>query len=273
MKLADTYNLKAIFPEVARQWNPTKNGKLTPDKVTPNSPKKVWWLCARCHEWQARIAKRSKRGDGCPQCSSRTATRRHNLLILNPDIAFQWHPFKNGDLTPDKVTPVSWKKVWWLCDKGHEWIDRIKERVNGNTCPYCFGIDAIKEYNLSSYHPAVAAQWHPTKNSGLTPEDVTPGSTKKVWWVCEKGHEWKTSIANRSYGSGCHYCAGLIASKENNLLKVYPDIARQWHPTKNGKLSPEKVTSGTDKKVWWRCDKGHEWIASIACRSAGTSCP
>jgi hypothetical protein len=32
--------------------------------------------------------------------------------------------------------------------------------------------------------PAVARQWHPTKNGALRPRDVVAGSHRVVWWKC-----------------------------------------------------------------------------------------
>jgi hypothetical protein len=63
-------------------------------------------------------------------------------------------------------------------------------------------------YNLKKINPKLAKQWHPTKNGNLTPKDCTPNSNKKVWWICDKGHDWSAKIYNRSHGSGCPYCSG-----------------------------------------------------------------
>ena len=70
-------------------------------------------------------------------------------------------------------------------------------------------------YNLKALFPGLAKQWHPTKNGKLTPDAVTPGSNKKVWWICDKGHEWKTAVKNRRRGSGCHYCAVNKQKRKN----------------------------------------------------------
>ena len=56
-------------------------------------------------------------------------TDKYNLLAVQPGIAEQWHPVKNGDLTPKNVLPYSNKKVWWVCSKGHEWEARINNRT------------------------------------------------------------------------------------------------------------------------------------------------
>ena len=137
MKLSENYNFKALYPEVANQWHPTKNGGLTPDKVAPYSNKKAWWMCDRGHEWETVIFNRS-RGRGCPHCYQIGLMKRRNSKPPPPNIAKQWHPEKNGLLTPDKVTWCSRKKVWWQCNKGHEWEAVIITRVfNKSGCPYC----------------------------------------------------------------------------------------------------------------------------------------
>ena len=35
-------------------------------------------------------------------------------------------------------------------------------------------------------------------------------------------------------------------------LTPYPHLVKEWHPTKNGDLTPKDVTYGSNKKVWWR---------------------
>ena len=97
-------------PELVDEWHPTKNGELTPGSISFGSVKKVWWRCARGHEWEASPNNRSK-GQGCPYCSGRRALVGFNdLATVEPDIAATWHPAKNGDLTPDQVTRGSHKR-------------------------------------------------------------------------------------------------------------------------------------------------------------------
>jgi len=47
--------------------------------------------------------------------------------------------------------------------------------------------------SLAEVNPELAKQWHPTKNGILSPYDVKPNSSMKIWWKCQKGddHEWK----------------------------------------------------------------------------------
>ena len=200
-------------------------------------------------------------------------TEEYNLKAVNPSLASQWHPTKNDTLRPKDVTPMSNKKVWWKCAEGHEWTTTIANGSKGQGCPDCGRTRVSKEYNLEVANKNVAAQWHPTKNGTLSPKDVTPGSTKKVWWICDKGHEYQARVYNRSKGRGCPYCVGRAVCADNSLQTINPSLAAQWHPKKNGNLSPNDVTPHSNKKVWWFCDNGHEWKALINSRSIGVGCP
>ena len=128
------------YPHLVKEWHPTKNGKFTPNDFSYGSNKKVWWLCPKDHSYDSSIYSRSKRKTGCPFCSGRRVGKDNNLLFLFPDIAKEWHPTKNGDLTPKTITSKSGKKVWWLCSKKHHWEAVVKNRTQNKTgCPYCSG--------------------------------------------------------------------------------------------------------------------------------------
>ena len=133
------------------------------------------------------------------------------------------------------------------------------------------------EHNLAKLHPNLAKEWHPKKNDDLTPYDVSPGTNQKVWWKCLKNpkHEWQATVYSRANGRGCPYCANQKVGEDNNLEFLYPDLAKEWHPTKNGMLKPSDVTPGSGQKVWWKCLKKpkHEWPATVANRAKGSGCP
>ena len=157
----------------------------------------------------------------------------------------------------------------------HSWKASVSNRVKGKGCPYCSGQKVLSGYNdLASQSPSLAAQWHPEKNNGLLPDHVTIHSGKRVWWRCERGHTWQATVASRSAGIGCPFCSNRqILLGFNDLATVDPNLARQWHPSKNGYLTPYHVTIGSNKKIWWLCEKGHEWCTTVASRSQGTGCP
>ncbi len=268
-------SLAIVNPQVAAEWHPTKNASLLPEYVSVHSNKKVWWQCEKNHEWQAVINSR-KNGVGCPYCTGKLAiVGSTDLATVNPKIASQWHPTQNGTLTPQDVTASSNKKVWWQCEKKHEWQTQVSHRTNGGNCPICSGREVLVGYNdLATINPKLASEWHPTKNADLKASDVTCGSDKKVWWQCDKRHEWQAVISSRKFGYGCPFCAGQkIIVGENDLETVNPELAAEWHPTKNGKLLPSDVMVGSHEKVWWLGKCGHEWEAIIYSRNAGRGCP
>ncbi len=208
----------------------------------------------------------------------RTLAKEGSLAALRPDIAAEWNWEKNGDLRSEEVTVGSGKKVWWKCKEGHEWEARVDSRTcNDCGCPYCAGKLPIPgETDLATMRPEVAAEWNWEKNGELRPEDFAVCSNKKVWWKCKEGHEWEATVKNRTRkDSGCPYCVGkLPIVGETDLATLRPDIAAEWNWEKNGELRPENVTVGSHRKVWWRCNEGHEWEATVKNRTRKDSgCP
>ena len=118
------------------------------------------------------------------------------------------------------------------------------------------------------------------------------GSTKNVWWLLPYDvpatgkHfdlEWKSSVYKRSAGEDCPYLAGKRVLKGfNDLETKAPDLAKEWHPTKNGVLRPSDVTYRSGRKVWWFLPYDDtvtgkhfdfEWEATIDKRFNGSGCP
>ena len=258
------------------QWHQEKNGTLTPDMVSYGSQQKVWWRCAQGHEWQSAPYARTTRGSGCPYCAGKRIAPGMALDAQYPDIAAQWHDTKNAALTPGQVLPGSHRSVWWQCDQGNEWKALVKSRVEGSGCPVCANRKVIPgENDLGTSAPELAKQWHPTKNGSLRPEHVISGSTRKVWWRCSRGHEWQATIHSRVTGRGCPVSTGkTISPGENDLQSYDPELAKQWLQEKNGTLKPDMVSIYSNRRVWWRCVRGHEWQSAISARTTAKSgCP
>ena len=264
--------LDKTHPNLVKEWHPTKNGDLYPTNVTHGSNKKVWWKCQKGsdHEWQDSISHRSS-GRGCSVCSGYKVVNSNCLLTTHPQLAKEWHPELNDQLSPADVTFGSNRKVWWKCSKGddHEWKASISNRARlGRGCAVCAGRKVVGSNCLSTTHPDLILEWHPTKNNTLNPRDFVGGSNTKVWWKCDEGddHEWQTKISNRAISNrSCPVCSGKKVVYSNSLKNVYPQLANELHPQKNGNLTADKIYAGGKKLYWWKCDKGddHEWEADI----------
>ena len=422
-------NLLVCFPDVGKELDEKKSGLKAID-ITPSSGKNAWWICPEGHSYQSRVANRTKLGTGCKYCgtennSPRAVSDEYNLAFDYPNIAIEWHPKKNGDLTPNMFTSGSKKVVWWSCKEGCEWQAQINSRTSGRGCPYCSGNKVGFGNDLNSLSPEVASEWDYEKNHPKRPEEFTNGSNQKAWWVCSKGHSWEAAIGSRTgNGRGCPQCTNqssraeirllsefrylfpssqsrmkiegreadifveelnlvveydgahwhkgkelkdkektdffeslgkrvirvrehplssvsrncvkvnndIFSNKselykvfsfvlanfsaaiqkekfvsirqylnssdfqndaeykkylsyfpspfpEHSLQELFPDVAREWHSTKNTPLTPRHFTSKNDAVVWWMCGSGHEWEAPIRNRTpsknkpTGSGCP
>lgn len=419
MKLCADNSLAQMRPDIAKQWHPQKNAPLTPNDVVAGGSKKVWWICKHGHEWQAMIGSRVIKGTGCPKCSLQTSrieiavyteldvlfndvvwrekikeyecdiyihdnkigveidgvywhsrkpkqelaksvaleaegiqlfrlrenglpllserdvsykNSEHEFLVVSrlvnsllkhakltneqyaklsdylegqglvnekqyrklvanlpapppgqsladkcPEIAKEWAYDLNAPLSPEHFLPQANKKVWWRCENGHVWKTTLNTRVCQSTgCPACPRpfIKVTDKRNLAVLNPVLAKEWHSEKNGDLSPEDVRPKSNIKIWWQCNHGHEWQTTVSSRATGSGCPYCYGRYASKTNNLASKYPELLKEWDREKNKGLNPSEFTPHVNKKVWWQCRNGHSWQATIYNRAKNKSgCP
>ena len=87
----------------------------------------------------------------------------------------------------------------------------------------------IEKNSLSSQHPDIAAEWNYEKNTLLTPQMISYGSGKKVWWKCSCGHEWQSTVSNRVLGNGCPYCSNQkVLPGFNDLATTHPNLVKEW---------------------------------------------
>lgn len=285
-------SLAVAFPRLGRHWHPTKNGTRTLDQLARRSDQPAWWRCPSNpdHAWEARLETWFQSRGGCSFCASSSVAPARSLAFRYPKVAAEWHPTKNGKLTPEDVAAHSAKKVWWRCRRrpSHVWAAPVAGRVRGaesrsRGCPFCAYRKRSTDNSLAARLPAVAAQWHPTKNGPLRPDQVGVSSTQRVWWHCSQGpdHVWSATILSRthqSFSRGCPFCARHRVSVTNSLARHAPAIAAQWHPTRNGALTPDHVDAHADARVWWRCPEGpdHEWAGPVCHRTREekpTGCP
>lgn len=75
--------LATNYPEIAKEWHPTKNDNTISFDVVYGSNKKVWWQCSKNskHIWRTAVRKRTVRGDGCPFCSQSKGEKEINKIL------------------------------------------------------------------------------------------------------------------------------------------------------------------------------------------------
>jgi len=302
--------------------------------VMANSNKKVWWKCDKGHEWQAVIASRNK-GRGCPYCSGQKVLIGVNeLQTVNPTLVKEWNYEKNNGLTPMDVMANSHIKVWWKCDKGHEWQARVQHRNNGRGCPVCnserttsfpeyaiayylekYGLEIIhsyreKGYELDNYIPSkkIAIEydgfyWHQNRikedieknkkcvEDGIRLYRIREGlpslNDTSIDFVVQENQKDLSKILKAVLNEIMEIDVDVdlerdtiaidnlreYTEKEKSILFSNPKLASQWNYEKNENLKPEHFAANSNKKVWWKCEKGHEWQATIDNRNNGNGCP
>lgn len=105
------------------------------------------------------------------------------------------------------------------------------------------------------------------------------GNNKHLEWHCLKsecGEIFKISWNNILHNEGCSYCTGRQVGLSNCLATKNPELAKEWHPTKNGELTPYDITCGNSKiYIWWQClvNPKHIWRSKVLNRTNGNGCP
>ena len=268
--------LSVKCPELFEQLCPIKNTHIDISKLTHSSHKMVYWVCSKGHEWEASPNSRraTRIGDSvkkCPYCVHQRISPEMCLATLYPEVAKMWH--KDNKKTAYEVFPFSRTKYMWLCPKGHTWQSSISNVSRNKSCPICSNHLLIRENSFGTLYPDLAKEWS-TKNE-LTPFDYSPKSGKKVWWVCSKNHEWKTSVACRTLQKyGCLHCGRMsaheklkIAKINNSLAEKHPILMKEWDWDKNKDIDPYNINRCAKIRVWWKCKKGHSWQTIVGGRT------
>lgn len=241
-------------PDLIKYWDYEKNKEigLDPDAVSTGSGKKAYWKCENNHSYEREIGKQVKANASCPFCA-------HKYIKDIPELKVMYDNEKN-ELSMDKVTVQSVRKVWWKCENGHSFLDAAVYVMNRKKkCQLCDN-EFIKDI------PELTEMYDVEKN--LTPLDgITTGSGKKVWWKCKKGHEFSCAPSNMIRRvHKCHIC-------KHQYIKDIPELVAEFDFEKNT-IPLETITTGMDHRIHWKCKKGHEWCTSPHNRVRGKSgCP
>lgn len=345
-------SLEVLIPRLAREWDQERNGSLNPSDVRPGSIKKAWWKCVSGHHWQATIGSRSA-GRGCPVCAGRTVHADNSLATRCPDLAKEWHPHLNDDMTPDDVVAGTQRKVWWQCKRNssHAWQASVQQRVRSNSgCPFCNAGSATSMTELRVYAELSClfdrVEFR-TKLNGMECDVFVPEAKIAIeidggYWHKHKAdkdllknerikaagihlfrfresnlplltdHDVHYQSPKATFAdlrnlvekiSTTHTLTDLQKDKLKDYLKrddvandalfmelldrlpkpfpgkslaeVNPELASEWHPSKNGNLAPDAVNVSSHHKAWWICKANplHQWEADISSRTNGSGCP
>jgi len=246
-------DLATLNKELAAQadgWDPTT--------VLIGSGLKLAWKCPLGHKFTASVYSRTSNSNrGCPTCAGKQILIGFNdLQTTHPEVAAEADGWD-----PTTVSKGSAVRRAWKCAYGHRWQSNVATRASRKRgCPICAGQQVQTGFNdLATTHPELSKQalgWDPTTKS--------KGSTERVEWRCESGHQWIAVIGSRTVShAGCPYCSGLYPIVgENDLATTHPNIAAQAHG-----WDPTTISRGSAKTLQWKCPIGHIYKSSPASRA------
>ncbi|MGL6235593.1 MAG: zinc-ribbon domain-containing protein [Segniliparus sp.] len=351
-------SLADLYPELAAEWHPTLNSPLTPRDVKSMSNKRAHWRCGSCGEtWETTVVNRTlSNGPGCRKCSMQKAGRARrtpksgeSIAELRPDLAAEWHPTRNGVLTPHDVRPGSELPIWWRCStNAHEWMSTAWSRSNGSRCPHCqlwntsaeeirlkcelsaagvpfdlsnsvqipsqarpllcdmvcSGWKLILEFDGYRFHRTAESARRDSLKTNLLEDAgwtvvrireelelideandvrVAKGSSElaRAKTVLRKLRQLGFEAPNHDAYMGSTTPKGALEANaalrrelSDSLAARDPELAAEWHPTLNGKLTPGDVKPRSGENIWWSCTIcGHAWQARVVKRTGGRGCP
>ena len=336
-------DLETTHPELIKEWDFEKN-RIFPDTIPYGTTRRVWWKCKSGHSWQASVGSRAgSQKTGCPICKKELSVSfpeksiafyLSKVFYIEENKRFEWLGRAELDIyIPELNLAIEYDGQAWhkdisrdcrkdlLCEKNDIKLIRIRElecpiyesgsikysiiaQDNNSLNKIIFEIfdyinskynkkinliiDVEKDYqqivsqmlmllkDKSVLNSDLLKEWNYKKNGKILPETISLGSDKKIWWICDKGHEWKATVSSRSgkQKCGCPYCSGQkVISGWNDLGTLYPNIAKEWDIDKNS-IKPSQVRPQSNKKYWWKCSScNNSWETSIATRVRGRNCP
>jgi len=214
--------LEEAYPNVVKLWD-YKINKDTPNDISQYSRQYRYFKCEKNHNYKTRIDSITnsfkKNQNGCRKCLKyKLVTKEKSFGYLHKDLLKYWDYEKNID-TPYELASKSEHYVWWKCEIGHSYKQKVYQKTKGDKCPFCRGLKVGQGNDLQTKYPKIAKQWSSKNN--IKPNEVVPGCNKKFIWKCEKKHEWVTTVNARvNNNSGCPKCVSqLFTSKPEIKLR------------------------------------------------------
>lgn len=332
-------SLLATNPELAKQWDYSRNGDITPDMVKKFSHYAAWWLCEKGHSWKANVSDRSN-GNGCPICMNEahssfpeqalfyymkrtipSALNRHkhnnrfeaDVFLPKQSIAIEYdgeyfHRDNSNDhkkenyFLDNNIVLIRIKEGADTVLGDGKLIFGVKRNPSGNdlsvvfrklfayleenhAVPFDEDIDVERDtavilsqflqtqkQNSIAEDVKLLSEWDYEKNGYVNPSLISRNSNRSFWWKCSEGHSWKAICNNRGKGRDCPFCAGKkVLIGYNDLETTHPELVKKW--SSRNTIKPTEISAGSDRRVWWTCEKGHDFESSPAHITQGRGCP
>ena len=244
--LAGDNDLASTHNYLVKDWDFEKNYPITPQEIMAGSIKRYHWKCHKCgHEWQATPNDRALGHTGCPECNKGISVQElavyYYVKKLFPDTV---NCYKNFGYELDLYIPELNLAIELDGGLWHENRLESDNKKDLNCKRDNIRLIRIREKELK---PTVSAEtiWINGSRDSCVEQGI-----KDLFKYMNWEYDFEINFSN-DYSKFIN-CKNL-RELENSLVIKKPEIAKEWHPTKNGNLKPENIPSTTHRKYWWKC--------------------
>jgi len=185
----------------------------------------------------------------------------------DPTLAALWDLGQNPE-PASKVLATTYRAAVWRCPIGHTYQRSPRAMQKDPSCPQC-SKGANTHTSLAKLRPGLASLWDTEKNTGITLATLDATHAGAVWWRCPSGHGFQRPPVRMLADDACPTCA----LEKSSLVAVAPNVAAEWHPTKNA-VAPHEIAADHAMSAWWVCPNGHEYQATVRARTqSNRRCP
>lgn len=264
-----------LYPELAEEWDYETNIK-DPNEYTPNSNKKVMWICSWCNgKWPAKINARVSEESGCPHCNNHAKTSFPEQALffylkkVFPDAERGYTEIFENKMELDIYIPSRSTAIEY---DGLYWHDIRKNKRDELKYHYCKerGIRLIRVRETAPTEEKMSCDLLFVRSDPVTAVSLN-AVIAKVFSVLSIDHTMDIDSERDRGEIKNQYVYSL---REKSLEFRYPEIAKEWHPHRNGTLSPDRVSAGSGEEYWWICGEcGEEYKQKISQRTGkGVGC-
>lgn len=259
------------------EYDAQKNGKDI-SELTYGSGEKVWWKCKYGHSYQATINhKTSSQATGCPKCFQGRQTSFAEQAVFFyvkkyfPDAVSGYKnvfgsKFELDIFIPSINTAIEYDGAAWHSNKTLE-----REQRKYKLC-HEHGVRLIRIREEKSQLGSDIADIEFPEKDMYKPKVLQPRIIQLLQYLLR----FRTIIVidiniDRDRNEILKMYSTFV---KGSLEEKYPEIAKEWHSTKNGDLKPYMFKPRSDHKAWWKCSVcGNEYESTIGHRTYGTGCP
>ena len=274
-------------PIVGKCWDYERNTE-DPTKFTYQCNRKFWWICPECGESFQRAGNHMHDGQLCDKCAmKRIHARRHvtymqtAVSIADDPIQSKYWDYERNPEDPHDIPFRSNGYYYWICPECGKSYKRNAsyQYVSSHLCNDCadkarlaaHAATRMERSEKVSDRPNLLAQWDYEKND-VSPDQVLAHAITNYWWKCPMCGKSEQSTPDKKYETrACFKCGSILGGKKHREMEVlrkgsfgdlHPHLAKEWHPTMNGDVTPYDITSGCSDYFYWQCKYGHVFQTS-----------